>query len=118
MGRSAPRQKEKGKRKSKNREEPSALPRSSRFSLLSSLHFCLFPFYFCLLLGNHAVRNEAAGVAGDGAVVLADAHAASLVVDDPGADHRREAVEGPRRRQLLVDERPVADKACGMGIRE
>src|SRR5262249_32531032 len=56
----------------------------------------------------HSVRHEPACVARDGAVVLADPQAAGQSVDDPGTTDRIAAIERPRRREPLVDERTLS----------
>src|SRR4051812_49050051 len=83
---------------------------SLRAGPASSPDVTTFDFTTCdsALAGDHLVRDEPAGVAGDDRRVLADAHAARLPVDDPTADHRVAAVVRLQLRGIrLVDARPL-----------
>src|ERR1700731_4885895 len=52
---------------------------------------------------NEVMRNEAAGVAGDGRRIFAQAYSSRLVADDPGSDGNVAVVEFRDRGISLID---------------
>src|SRR4051812_50043405 len=63
--------------------------------------------------GLEIMRNESAGVTGDGRAVLADDDAVRRSGDDPAADHRIVAIDARQLRPLLPDVAFAAVRTVG-----